>query len=444
MFTVKKGEGSFLARSLEQVLSSLCERYDGNPFEVRLWNGRKLRLGIGAPAFAVTFRTRRAFCETLLHNSLGLGEAYVRHEALFEGDLEDALTGLGAFYLRMRGTPGIGSVAQIRESALELFRNGRFLRVFPPAKEKTDALQSDEFGDDFCRSYLDKRVQYSWGYFRTPGDTLDEAQAQKIAYMMKKLSLRHGHRLLDIGCGFGHLMFHAAENYGVQCLGITTSESQARYIREQAQARRLPVEVRVMSYDELDEHVRWDRIISVDTMPHLGRHHMDLFYNKVKALLAPDAVCLLHTVAKMKESQGSDAFVRKHVHPGYWVPSLEGMTSRAAARGLCVLDTENLRRHYALTAHHFRQSLLQNYDRVKWAMGRDDAFMRTWDFYLAYSVAAFRTGHLNLIEMVLSSGLSDEYPMTRDFLYTTEAAPRERGTIGPSVHSSHSDVGAPS
>src|SRR5262249_39300762 len=118
-----------------------------------------------------------------------------------------------------------------------------------------------------------------------------------------------------------------------------------------------------------------------------------------------------------KESLGSDPFVEKHVFPGYWFFSLQGETDRAVNRGFNVLDVENLRRHYAMTAHHWRRNFLLNWDEIKRKMNFDDRFMRTWDFYLASVVGGFRAGHMNLIQMVMSNGINDEYPLTREFLY---------------------------
>jgi len=246
---------------------------------------------------------------------------------------------------------------------------------------------------------------------------LDQAQYQKIAHTARKLHLRKGQRLLDIGCGWGHLMFHAAETYGVSCVGLTLCDNQAAYIRKEAAARRLPVEVRIMNYLEFDEAQKWDRVVSVGMMCHVGQSRADAFYDKLKSLLAPGAICLTHAISKMKEAPSADPFVEKHVFPGYWFFSLEGETRRAVERGMNVIDVENLRRHYAMTAHHWRRNFLRNYDVIKARFGFDDRFLRTWEFYLASVVAGFRSGHLNLIQMVMSNGINDAYPLTREFLY---------------------------
>jgi cyclopropane-fatty-acyl-phospholipid synthase len=122
----------------------------------------------------------------------------------------------------------------------------------------------------------------------------------------------------------------------------------------------------------------------------------------------------------MQESSDVEPFVAEHVFPGYWFNSMEGMTVRAVRRGLHVLDVENLRRHYALTAHHWRANLLRNWSTIQRELGLGERLLRTWEFYLACVAAGFRSGHIHLLQMVLSNGLADDYPWTRDFLYTEE------------------------
>ncbi len=401
-----------------RTLEKIQRTHSGKPFEMAFWNGERWRFGTsaGAPHFVLRFKTRTAFVRSVLQSTLGLGESYVAGDLVVEGSLEDALTVLFEIGIK---NPRLASWHGGLGSAL----------VRSLSREKLDVEHHYGRGNEFYELYLDKKLQYSCGYFRTPEDSLDQAQEQKIAHTLKKLDLRRGQRLLDIGCGWGHLMFQAAEKYGVECLGITLCENQTRYIRDQARIRKLPVDVRTMNYLELDDRTKWERIVSVGMMCHVGEKRADAFYDKLKSLSAPGAIVLTHCISKMKESSGSDPFVQKHVFPGYWFFSLEGETKRAVDRGFNVIDVENLRRHYALTAHHWRKNFLANWDLIKRRMGFSDRFMRTWDFYLASVVAGFRSGHLNLIQMTMSNGINDEYPLTREFLYQRERPRLVGGTI---------------
>jgi cyclopropane-fatty-acyl-phospholipid synthase len=152
-------------------------------------------------------------------------------------------------------------------------------------------------------------------------------------------------------------------------------------------------------------------------MCHVGQKFADQYFDRVKALLKPGAIALLHCIAKMEESPGTDPFVQKHIFPNYWFYSVEGMTLRAVRRGLHVLDVENLRRHYERTVQYWRKNFLGNYEAIKQKMGFSDRFMRLWEFYYCCVIAGFRSAQMHLIQMVLSNGINESYPWTREFLY---------------------------
>jgi len=382
----------------------MLANYQGTPFVLSYWDGKNEQFGRGRPGFTIHFKTEAALKRSLLETSLGFGEAYARGDLVVEGDLVEALTALGEAYLAMEP-----------ERLLSRWARKAVARTLP--REKADIEHHYGLGDEFYKFYLDKKLQYSCAYFRSTDDSLDLAQEQKIAHTTKKLHLQPGQRLLDIGCGWGHLMFHAAEVYGVECVGITLCDNQARYIRQEAARRRLPVEVRTINYLELEESIKWERVVSVGMMCHVGESRADQFFDKVKSLLAPGAICLLHCISKMKEASGVDLFVDKHVFPGYWFFSLEGLVKRAVRRELNILDIENLRFHYILTGQRWRANFFQNYEEIKSVMKFDDRFMRTWEFYLASAETGFHTGHLHLIQMVMTNGVRTDYPWTREFLY---------------------------
>jgi cyclopropane-fatty-acyl-phospholipid synthase len=379
----------------------------GTPFEFVFHTGERGRYGVGAPEFSVHFRTRGALIASLLETSLGFGEAWARGDVEIHDDLENVMSVLGALNLYERDSWRTRADAWVRHA---------LARTLP--REKADIEHHYGIGDDFYRFYLDKKLQYSCAYFRTSEDSLDQAQEQKIAHTLHKLDLRRGQRLLDVGCGWGHLMLEAAERWGVECVGLTLCDNQAAYIREQARLRRLPVEARVESYLEHRAQMPYDRVVSVGMMCHIGEARIEQFFDRIAAFLAPGAIGLLHCIAHMKETSAVDPFVAKHVFPGYWFNSLEGIVRRSVRRGFHVLDVENLRRHYALTAHHWRKNFLANRDAIKRRFGFDDYFLRIWEMYLAQVVAGFRIGSMHLVQVVISNGLQDDFPLTREHLYT--------------------------
>jgi cyclopropane-fatty-acyl-phospholipid synthase len=396
--------------NIDSILQMMVRTYRGMPFEVRDWDGQAYRVGHGSPGFLIHFHSHESFSRSLLETSLGFGESYAAGDITIEGNLEDVVIALTETYLRLdpQGwTPGW----------LQRLL-GRSL-----GRQKADIEHHYGLGNDFYRFFLDKRLQYSCAYFRTPEDTLDLAQEQKIAYTAAKLDLRPGLRLLDIGCGWGHLMFHAAETYGVTCLGLTLCENQAEYIRERAKARRIPVEVRVLNYLELDTRKPWDRVVSVGMLEHVGRDYTDRYFDTFQNALMPGGIGLLHAIATMQEGLGTDPFLQKHIFPGYWLPSVEGMTERAVKRGLNIIDVENLRRHYTKTARCWRHNFRSNLDAIKQATGFTDRFLRGWDFYLCCVIAGFQAAQINLVQMVLVKGANDDYPDTREFLFGGRTAP---------------------
>jgi cyclopropane-fatty-acyl-phospholipid synthase len=391
---------------VERVFEQAERDYKGLPFDLVTWSGKRTRYGAktGAPAFTFHFKTREALLRGLVQSSLGLGDAYVRGDFDVEGDLEEALYALSQLYVRVDWDPPVRT-----------WIKNKIARSL--STERGNIEHHYGIGDDFYRTYLDKHLQYSCAYFRTPDDDIETAQAQKVAHTGRKLYIQPGMRVLEIGCGWGQQMFHNAEKYGASCVGLTICENQAKYIREEAKRRKLPVEVHLTNYQEFTTSEKFDRIVTVGMMCHVGQKRQDAFYDKLESFAAPKSVVLTHCVSKMRESTGSDPFVEKYIFPGYWFFSAEGQTKRVTERGFNILDVENLRRHYVYTLRRWRHSFLTKQESIKARFNLDDKFIRTWDFYMCLAMAGFRHGHMNLLQMVMSKGTNDDYPMTRDFQY---------------------------
>lgn len=272
--------------------------------------------------------------------------------------------------------------------------------------------------NEFYRQFLDSRLVYSCAYFKEPGDSLDQAQLSKLDHICRKLRIQNGDRFLDIGCGWGALVIHAAQCYGAIASGCTLSIRQAEHAAEQVRQARLAAAVAIHEMDYRDVTGEFDKIASVGMFEHVGASQLETYFCKVYSLLAPDGLFLNHGITRPASVQtdASSMFIARKVFPGGQIVRLEDVVQAAERAGFEVADIENLRRHYALTCRAWverlgahRNACLQAVDEETW---------RTWKLYLAGSAVAFEDGDLGLHQVLLSKkGASRAYPMTRDYMY---------------------------
>jgi cyclopropane-fatty-acyl-phospholipid synthase len=267
--------------------------------------------------------------------------------------------------------------------------------------------------------FLDADKQYSCAYFRTPQDTLDQAQLQKKHHIARKLLIEPGMRVLDIGCGWGGLALTLARDYGARVLGITLSEEQLAIAKRRAQESGLGdrVEFRLQDYRHVTEV--FDRVVSVGMFEHVGLPNYGTYFRAVNDRLGEDGVALIHTIGHPGPPAPTSAWIRKHIFPGGYIPSLSEVTPAIEKSGLRPADIECWRLHYAMTLRHW-------YDRftaraAEAAAIHDERFVRMWRFYLAGSEATFRWGRQDVWQFQLSKKV-DAVPITRDYLYEAATA----------------------
>ncbi len=272
-------------------------------------------------------------------------------------------------------------------------------------------------------SFLDRDWQYSCAYFRRPDDTLDQAQAQKKDHIARKLLLRPGMRVLDIGCGWGGLAITLARDYGVHVLGITLSEEQHRTATDRVRAAGLSdrVEIRLTDYRKVTGS--FDRIVSVGMFEHVGVPHYREYFRKVGDLLHPDGVALIHTIGRAEQPGYTAAFIRKYIFPGGYVPALSEAMRAIELERLWTTDIEVWRLHYAETLRHWHDRFMADADQIRDLY--DDAFIRMWRFYLVASEVGFRTGRQCVFQVQLSHKV-DAVPVTRDYLYAPDTQMPQR------------------
>jgi cyclopropane-fatty-acyl-phospholipid synthase len=269
--------------------------------------------------------------------------------------------------------------------------------------------------------FLDADRQYSCAYFITPQDTLEQAQAQKKRHIAAKLRLKPGHKVLDIGCGWGGLGLYLAREFGADVTGVTLSVEQQKVASDRAAAAQLGDRARFLLRDYRQDSAKYDRIVSVGMFEHVGAVHYLEYFHKVKDLLSDDGVFLLHAIGRMEPPGTTNRWLRKYIFPGGYTPAMSEVLSAIEKVGLWVTDIEVLRMHYALTLKHWRERFTANRDRAKALY--DERFCRMWEFYLAGCEISFRYMRQFVFQIQITRR-QDAVPLTRDYMVEAEQALR--------------------
>ncbi len=278
--------------------------------------------------------------------------------------------------------------------------------------------------------FLDADRQYSCAYFEHPDQNIDEAQLAKKRHIAAKLLIAPGHRVLDIGSGWGGLALYLAQQCGAQVTGVTLSEEQLDIARKRAGQKGLAsaVDFRLRDYRAIQG--QFDRIVSVGMFEHVGVNYYDAFFSKAADLLADDGVMLLHSIGSIDGPTVTNPWVAKYIFPGGYLPALSEVLPAIERAGLIVTDIEILRLHYALTLKAWRERFVSR--RAEAVAIYDERFCRMWEFYLAGFEAAFRHGGLMVFQIQLAKRL-DAVPLTRDYIAHREAALHLRETQRPDL-----------
>lgn len=358
----------------------------------------KWQLGEGQPQAAITFKKPRLFWQLALQPSLTFGDGYMSGDIEVTGDLLAVLRG---FY-------------QSKILTLPLVsRLGRAISRLPTSVTRGihNAQRHYDIGNEFYRLWLDPSRTYSCAYFPHGNETLAEAQRKKLDLIGTKLRLAPGLTMLDIGCGWGSLLFHVVEEYGITATGITPAQEQVAYIQQEAKRRGLSGKIHLIAGDwrSLPDQ-KFDRIVSIGMFEHVGRLHYRAFLHRWQQLLSADGVSLLHTISR-RVPGAPDPWIRKHIFPGGYLPTLEEIVRPAAAAGLRIYRVENLRPHYARTLAQWAD----NFTRVRAQVTAmfNEQFARKWWLYLQGSEAGFRWGALELWQVELY-GPRAVLPLNRD------------------------------
>ncbi len=419
---------------LQDVLADFHPR----DFAVRCWDGRLWPAEPGEPTrFTLVLTHPGAIRALFLHPSeTAVTEAFLNEDCDVEGDLE-AATALGRFLKDRRWEFGLllrhGAWLWGLPSRNPNRNSGRSLGPTlgpdsdPPAslggalhsraRDRRAVSYHYDASNEFYALWLDRRMIYSCAYFVRPEDSLETAQTRKLDYVCRKLRLKPGDRLLDVGCGWGGLIQHAAERYGAHVIGITLSARQAEWAEQCIRARHLggSCRVEVCDYRDLPSDWRFDKIVSIGMVEHVGTARLPSYFGAMWTALRPGGVCLNQGIAARAGSPSEPSkFMDRYVFPDSELPPLDEVVREAERRGFHVRDVESLREHYAMTLRHWLRRLEARRDKAV-ALLREKRY-RVWRLYLASCAYGFHAGLFDLYQTLLSKPLNaaSGLPLTRE------------------------------
>jgi len=394
------------------LLKQLSEKLKGLPLALHLWDGEVM--AVSEPRVRIHASDPRAL-GVLINPSLGgLARAYVEGWIDLHGDARDILD-LGRILCQAE-TP-------VRQGIGSDWRWWRHTR----SRDRRNITYHYDVSNEFYGLWLDRNRVYSCAYFEEPQDSLDVAQEKKLDLICRKLMLKPGERLLDIGCGWGGLILRAAEKFGARATGITLSENQRDYVNEEIRRRGLEgrVDVRLMDYRDVPEDSPYDKIASVGMFEHVGRRNLAEYFGKIHRLLRPGGLVMNHGITSTAvEANGLGSgiaeFVDDYVFPGGELTHVSNVIQEMAAAGLEPLDAENLRPHYARTLWSWVERLESRQGEAIKLIGEHK--YRIWRIYMAGSAYAFERNWMALFQILggkpHSSG-KEEYPFNRRHIYVT-------------------------
>ncbi|XZK26091.1 class I SAM-dependent methyltransferase [Clostridium perfringens] len=388
----------------KNIVKSIAEHLSDRPFDLEYWDGEIIKYGEGEPEFKLIIKNFPSKKELLSDPSVALGEAYMKGDIDIEGDLQKFFE----------------SIIRNKDSFMNkntVFRLASKIKAPSLIKSKKDIAHHYDIGNDFYSLWLDKTMSYSCGYFKNPTDTLYDAQMNKIHHILKKLNLKEGQHLLDIGCGWGYLIIEAAKLYKVNALGITLSEEQFKKAKERIKQEGLEdlVDVQLMDYRNLEKsNLEFDRIVSVGMAEHVGHANLPLFFKNVDSVLKESGLFLLHNITNLVETEGNK-WITTYIFPGGYLPTLREELNIAADINFRTLDVESLRLHYMKTLEEWCKNFMNHLDEERDMF--DDEFLRMWHLYLATCAAAFHYWDIDIHQILFSKGINNTLPMTRKYLY---------------------------
>jgi cyclopropane-fatty-acyl-phospholipid synthase len=364
-----------------------------------------------APVASVIFDDWNTLAKLALNPEVGFGESYSKGKIRVEGD-----------FLRL--------VEEVYKARKEKNPDGLFARSFSRwlrfiqdnslRGSRRNIHRHYDLSTDFYKLWLDSRLVYTCAYFPSPAATLEEAQLAKMDLVCRKLRLQPGERIVEAGCGWGSLALHMARNYGANVRAFNISHEQIQFARELAKKEGLNGQVEFIEEDYRNISGDYDVFVSVGMLEHVGDKHYEEFRRVIHRAVGDAGRGLIHFIGR-NQPRPFSAWTRKRIFPGAYAPALREAVEIFEPLDFAVLDVENLRLHYALTLKHWLARYEGSLDRVIEMYGEE--FSRAWRMYLAGSIACFRTGGLQLFQILFAGPACHQIPWTRAHLTVEEQTP---------------------
>jgi cyclopropane-fatty-acyl-phospholipid synthase len=397
----------FLEQRLERYVEKLRQTASV-PLRLELWNGRAFDFA-AHPTVKISVPRPSAMRYLVATDLMKLGQAYVEGYLRIEGPILDIA--------RVAETLTRSAAAHGRHSLR------RFLSHTKRGDRAAIAYHYD-VSNEFYSLWLDRNMVYSCAYFRNEADSLDTAQEQKLDHILSKLMLKPGERFLDIGCGWGALILRAAKKYGARATGVTLSRSQHDFVVRRIKEEGLEghCEVRLQDYRDIPGKGVFEKIASVGMFEHVGLRNLEVYFSKIRTLLADDGLVMNHGItASDPDSRwvgyGAGEFIDRYVFPGGELPHVALVLREMTRSGFEVVDAESLRRHYARTCLEWAKRLEQHREEAIASAG--EKRYRIWQISLAGFALGFDRGWMNIYQLLArkQGGTANLLPLTRDYMY---------------------------
>jgi cyclopropane-fatty-acyl-phospholipid synthase len=390
--------------AIKQIAQAMHVALPEASFAVRLWDGEVHSIG-DAPAFTIWFKEQSAASRTLADGFMGFGESYMDGSIDVDGDMQ----------LLFR----LGFAVGYTQHSMSLGLKLRILLLYILKQNTLKGSRKNishhyDVGNAFYERWLGPTMAYTCAYYVSPDDTLEQAQKQKFDLVCRKLRLQDGDHIADLGCGWGGLLIHAAQNYGISGVGVTLSKDQYDYGSKKIADLGLQDRIRVELKDYREIEGTYDKVTSIGMMEHVGIRFIPGCFAKIRSILKPAGLGLVHTIGN-DVLHKADPWTDKYIFPGAQVPPISLLIDSVCKTGMNVIDVENLRLHYEKTIFHWLEKIAANEEWIRETY--DDSFFRSYRLYLEVSAASFRYGDNRLFQILFTNGLSDLVPLTRSDLY---------------------------